>query len=114
MRISDWSSDVCSSDLRESFMRLFRPLVLRAALGISPALASEAFWVTADRLNARTCPSTECGVVSQKFFREAVTIYERRDGWARITGYYDAACVGGVSEYVDEGTAFCMTRSEEH
>ena len=64
-------------------------------------------WVTSDRLNRRTCPSTRCGVVGQFFFREAARILETKNGWARISGYYDASCVNGRSEYVDEGNAEC-------
>lgn len=58
-------------------------------------------WVTSERLNRRTCPSESCGVVGQFFFREGVTIYETRDGWARVTEPYDASCASGRSEYVD-------------
>jgi hypothetical protein len=65
------------------------------------------FWVTSERLNRRTCPSDSCGVVGQYFFREAATILERREGWARVTKLYDASCVNGRSQYVDTGNAAC-------
>jgi hypothetical protein len=65
------------------------------------------FWVKSERLNRRTCPSTDCGVVGQFFFREATMVFERRGGWARVTKPYDAACAGGTSEYVDSGKASC-------
>jgi len=67
----------------------------------------ERYWVTSERLNRRTCPSESCGVVGQFFFREGVTIHERRDGWARVTQPYDASCVNRRSEYVDIGNAAC-------
>lgn len=64
-------------------------------------------WVTADRLNRRTCPSANCGVVGQLFFREKATILQDSSGWARISRYYDASCRNGESEYVDSGNARC-------
>lgn len=65
------------------------------------------FWVTSERLNRRTCPSDNCGVVGQFFFREGTSVLERRDGWARVTELYDASCVNGRSQYVDTGNAAC-------
>ena len=64
-------------------------------------------WVTSDRLNRRTCPSTACGVVGQYFFREAADVFETENGWARVSHDYDASCVSGTSEYVDAGNALC-------
>ena len=64
-------------------------------------------WVTTPRLERRTCPSRQCGVVGQLFFREAANVLETRDGWARITTSYDAACENGRSRYVDTGNAAC-------
>jgi len=69
----------------------------------------ERYWVTSERLSRRTCPSESCGVVGQFFFREGTAIHERRDGWARVTQFYDASCVNGRSEYVDTGNAACDT-----
>lgn len=71
------------------------------------AMAETDMWVTADRLSRRTCPDTKCGVVGQLFFREKATILEQRNGWARISKYYDASCRNGLSEYVDSGNASC-------
>jgi len=70
-------------------------------------MAAEQLWVTSDRLNRRTCPSTNCGVVGQLFFREGVTVLEERDGWVRISKSYDASCRGGKSDYVESGNAEC-------
>lgn len=72
------------------------------------AEAEVKLWANADRVNRRTCPSTECGIVGQLFFREAAEVLEERDGWVRITRYYDGSCVGGRSEYVDSGNAACV------
>lgn len=67
----------------------------------------DTYWVTSDRLNRRTCPSLDCGVVGQFFFREGTKVLERHDGWARVTRPYDASCVNGRSQYVDAGNAAC-------
>ena len=71
------------------------------------AEASYRYWVTADRLNRHTCPSTDCGIVGWMFFRQGAHVFEERDGWARVSRYYDALCVNGRSEYVDSGASRC-------
>ena len=72
-----------------------------------PVMADSEAWVTVDRLNRRTCPNSECGVVGFLMFREKTTIHEEKNGWARVSKYYDAACTNGRSEYVDSGNAAC-------
>jgi hypothetical protein len=67
----------------------------------------ETYWVTSDRLNRRTCPSTDCGVVGVLMFRERAGVFESRDGWARVTKYYNAACENGKSRFVDSGNSSC-------
>ena len=69
--------------------------------------SSNKHWVTSDRLNRRTCPSTDCGIVGQFFFREGTDVFEDKDGWARVSRYYDASCANGRSEYVDSGDSRC-------
>src|SRR5690606_14671629 len=54
----------------------------------APVLADEQMWANSDRVNRRTCPSTECGVVGQLFFRESAVVLEKRNGWGRISQYY--------------------------
>jgi hypothetical protein len=66
-------------------------------------------YVTVDRLIRRTCPSTSCGDVGGLLSGEKVIVLEERDGWARITRTYDAACQDGISAYVDKGNARCET-----
>ncbi len=78
-----------------------------ATLAQETTESSPKYWVTSERLNRRTCPSDNCGVVGQFFFREGVTIHEQRDGWARVTNLYEASCIKGRSEYVDTGNASC-------
>lgn len=81
-------------------------LIALAGSGL-PAQADEQMWANSDRVNRRTCPSTECGVVGQLFFRESAVVLETRGSWARITKYYDGSCSGGRSDYVDSGNAEC-------
>ena len=68
---------------------------------------SDKYWVTSDRLNRHTCPSTDCGIVGQLVFREGTDVFEDKDGWARVSQYYDASCASGRSEYVDSGDSRC-------
>lgn len=74
---------------------------------VTDNLSKKRHYVTSERLNRRTCPSTDCGIVGQLFFREGVSIFEMRGEWARITKRYHASCVDGRSEHVDTGNASC-------
>jgi hypothetical protein len=94
-----------------------KPFTLIALVGLIipiPILASESYWNTVDRLNRRTCPSTQCGVVGRLFFREGATVYEVKNGWARITPAYNASCKNGHSEYVDSGNSACIASNGIH
>ena len=68
-------------------------------------------WVIVERLDRHSCPSKDCGVVGQVFFREAVFPIESKDGWTRITKMYDGACSGGKSKYVDVGDKACTANN---
>ena len=68
---------------------------------------SNKYWVTSDRLNRHTCPSTDCGIVGELAFREGTDVFENKDGWARVSQYYDASCASGRSEYIDSGDSRC-------
>ena len=72
-----------------------------------PAVAASEAWVTSDRLNRRTCPAVTCGIVGSLMFREKATLYDEKNGWARVSKYYDASCQNGLSQYVDSGNAAC-------
>lgn len=97
---------------------LIAPLLLAAcgdpgaepASGATAAAATsyEQFWTTTERAARHTCPSERCGVVGQLMFRESAHVYERRDGWARISEPYPASCADGRSDYVDTGDARCV------
>ena len=79
-----------------------------AALDNNITADYEQFWVTSERATRRTCPGDTCGAVGQLFFRESAKVYERKDGWARISEPYPASCSNGRSEYVDSGNARCV------
>jgi hypothetical protein len=66
-------------------------------------------WAISDRLARHTCPSPDCGVVGQHFFRESLMPLEKKGGWVRITARYDASCDQGRSGYVDSGNSSCTT-----
>ncbi|WP_417419106.1 hypothetical protein [Hoeflea sp.] len=87
-----------------------RILLLSAAAAVAisvPAMAQTQMWTSVDLANRRTCPSTECGSVGTLFYRESAKVFETRNGWSRVSQYYDAACSGGRSAYVDAGRADC-------
>ncbi|WP_324062521.1 hypothetical protein [Aeromonas caviae] len=73
------------------------------------AIADNKLWVTTDRTNRYTCPSTECGVAGRLMFREGVDAIEKKGEWVRITKAYSASCAGGISEYVKEGNKSCTS-----
>lgn len=86
--------------------RLIIMIITFSAISVD-SVAAEDYWVTSERLERRTCPSTSCGVVGQLFFREKATVLETSNGWGRLTGFYDAACKDGISQYVDTGRKNC-------
>ena len=73
------------------------------------AMADNKLWVTTDRTDRHTCPSTECGVAGRLMFREGVNALEKKGEWVRITKAYSASCVGGKSEYVKDGNKSCTS-----
>lgn len=64
-------------------------------------------FVNVERVQRRTCPSITCGNVGWISERQVVEALEKKDGWVRITQQYDASCVDGQSEYVDDGKKTC-------
>lgn len=72
-----------------------------------PAIAAPDAWVTSDRLNRRTCPDVECGKVGHFMFREGTQVFETRNGWSRVSNYYTASCIKGISEFVEAGNKVC-------
>ena len=62
-------------------------------------------WVTSDRLELRSCPSSSCGLASRLYFREAVDVVEVKSGWGRVSRYNDAFCSGGRTSDLEDNTA---------
>ena len=83
------------------------PLVTALLLGSSIASADD-LWVSTDVLKRHSCPSNRCGVLGEIYYRSKATVLERREGWGRITRYYDAFCEAGKSRYFKGGTADCL------
>lgn len=73
----------------------------------SGTISAKQMWVNSDRLNRRTCPNEHCGIVGTLMLREEVKVLEERNGFARITPFYDAACTSSGSSYVDRGNSAC-------
>lgn len=71
------------------------------------SVGEDKLWVTSQYIDRHTCASDTCGIVGRLSFREGASILETEGDWARITRPYDASCVNGASEYVDEGNANC-------
>ncbi|WP_156320469.1 hypothetical protein [Pseudomonas lini] len=92
---------------------VLRSFVMLATLltPLTSALAENMQWVTTDRTNRHTCPSTKCGVAGYLMFREGAEILETKNGWSRITKAYSASCEGGKSEYVKEGNSSCTSKN---
>lgn len=89
-----------------------KSVLLIAAFYTQPLQAQQTdLYVSADQLSVRSCPSTSCGRISWLLSGQKVTVAETKNGWARISKYYDAACKAGRSEYVDTGNSAC---SEEN
>jgi hypothetical protein len=71
----------------------------------APGSERNKLYVTVQRVQPRTCPSERCGDVGRTGFRQTRDPLERRDGWVRITKFYDANCAGGRTRYVVAGNA---------
>ncbi len=104
-----WLFNTAGLGLMSIFMACSQNIIKTEEVTASPVLSKQ--WVTSQRLNRRTCPNTQCGSVGQLFFREGTSIYEEKDGWVRITRYYDASCGNGVSTYIDSGNKNCTIQN---
>lgn len=85
---------------------------LRIDIGVEPVppttLDNTRRWVAPERLNLRSCPSSDCGVVGRLNRGAVVKLHETRGEWARISAYYDAQCVEGASLAVISGDWRCV------
>jgi len=52
------------------------------------------YYVTSDKLNIRLAPNKNGKVTNTLYKRQKVEVFEVKDGWARITHYYDGSVEG--------------------
>src|SRR3546814_3987666 len=102
MRISDWSSDVCSSDLNRK-PRLVAQLLIQAFQQRASAGQHNALIDNVSRKLRR-------GI----FQRDAYTLHDRTDGFGKR--FCDLALIDGnfLGDAIHQVTALDVDRSEEH
>lgn len=76
-----------------------------------PAAAGDLYWVAAQNVDRRTCPSESCGVVGYLRQKDKVEALEMKSGWIRISAEYSAMCSGGRSELVESGNDECSPKN---
>ena len=79
---------------------------LASFIAVSSSYAYD-IWVIKDSLNRYTCPDIRCGMVGAIYHGQKVELLDEKEGWTRITKYYDASCLNGVSQFVDSGNNKC-------
>jgi hypothetical protein len=82
-------------------------LICLLTLTYSIEAYAEEYWANEDRVARRTCPSANCGVVGDLFFREKVTVFEKKNNWIRSTKPYPAFCENGIAKFVKRGNQSC-------
>ena len=72
-------------------------ILLLAAFSVyAEAASSTAYYVTADTLNVRLAPKPNARITNKLYRQQKIYVYEIKNGWARISEYYDGG-VEGVS-----------------
>jgi hypothetical protein len=96
------------------------PLVVALLLTLIPhAAIAEAtkpgvFYVTATSLNERLAPNSSAHVTNKLYRQQRVEVFEVRDGWARVSPYYDGSVegvAGKVARWV--GAAYLAPKRPE-
>lgn len=82
-------------------------LTTLSTISILPSRAETRMWAAKGDLKRRTCPSLECGIVGNFYFRESILVYQVLDGWSRISRYKTAGCHEGISAFVQSGRNDC-------
>ena len=77
----------------------------------TPVLANQQAWIAFDEIDRVSCPAPSCGVIGQLMKNEQVTILEEKDGWSRISIYYDAGCRNGMSVFISQGNRDCIAEN---
>lgn len=72
-----------------------------------PSRAGREMWVTSERLDIRSCPSTKCGRTGWALSGNKIEIFEEKSGWGRISEPVIALCEDGVTFQIDDGNNRC-------
>jgi hypothetical protein len=72
--------------IAQSLLLLLAWLVTETAV-----VAGDTAYVIADTLNERLCPRIDCPSTNKIYRGQKLEIFERVDGWARVSEYYDSA-----------------------
>lgn len=59
------------------------------AMSQSSVASERTMFVTGDNLNVRVCASGDCCIARRLNRNEQVPVFEQKDGWARISVFYD-------------------------
>ena len=78
----------------KTLARLAVVLMIVATTAYAESPNTEAFYVTAASLNVRLAPDADGKLTNKLYLREKVDVFEVKDGWARISEYYDGAVEG--------------------
>lgn len=68
----------------------------------------QVMWVTAERVNIRSCPMENCGRTGWVQEGDRIVILEARDGWGRIDEPVPAMCEDGTTWLIDDGDKRCL------
>jgi hypothetical protein len=72
-----------------------------------PVKAGDRMWAAKGDLKRYTCPSLNCGIVGNLYFRESIPVLESANGWTRISRYKTAGCYQDKSAFVQSGRSDC-------
>lgn len=90
-------------------MRIGLIILLLVWLFAVSSHADQQAWVTVEEIDRASCPDDSCGIIGQLMKHEKVTMLEEKEGWARISIYYDAGCKNGKSVFISKGNRSCAT-----
>ncbi len=69
-------------------------LFLSCSLPVHAKPVSQDYYVTSSSLNVRLAPNINGKATSVIYKRQKVTVFEMKDGWARVSRYYDGRVEG--------------------
>ena len=68
--------------------------LLAPSVGFAEATGSGSYYVTAPTLNVRLAPNRNAKITNRLYRQNRVDVVELRNGWARISKYYDGRVEG--------------------